>query len=108
VNAVNPSYLYRSGMPLDLDLQWAERLGREAVNLFSNGIDRPILLTVKKEEIGFSVDLYNLSGVDGIEGLHRFVDRRFYNPDGYSVTEESKRYLAEIVPEIPEENYGLM
>jgi len=108
VNAVNPSYLYRCGMPLDLDLQWAERLGREAVNLFSNRMDRQILLTVKKEEIGFSVDPYNLSGVDGIEDLHRFVDRRFYNPDGYSVTEESKRYLAEIVPEIPEDDYGLM
>jgi 6-phosphofructokinase 1 len=108
VNAVNPSYLYRSGMPLDLDLQWAERLGREAVNLLSNGIGRQILLTVKKEETGFSVDPYNLSGVDGIEDLHRFVDRRFYNPDDYLVTESGKKYLSEIMEEIPEDDYGLM
>ena len=108
VNAVNPSYLYRSGMPLDLDLHWAERLGREAVNLLSNGIDRQILLTVKKEETGFSVDPYNLSGVDGIEDLHRFVDRKFYNPDNYSVTESGKKYLSEIMEEIPEDDYGLM
>lgn len=107
VNAVNPSYLYRSGTPCDLDLQWAERLGREAVKLIADGIQESVFLTIQKEERGFSIAPYPLSRLKGIEDFHRFVDKRFYESDAYSITEEGKRYFAEVVPEIAADDYGI-
>lgn len=107
VNAVNPSYLYRSGIPLDLDLRWAERLGREAVNLLSRQAEKRIFLTIKKKEKGFSIAPYPLSDVKSIDEIHRFVSETFYNQDEYTVTPEGKKYLSEIVPEYSEIDYGL-
>lgn len=107
VNGVNPSYLYRSGMPSDLDLQLADKLGREAINLLSNGLEKPVFLTIKKETNGFSISPYPLSNMRSIQEFHRFVDKRFYNPESYSITEEGKKYLSEIVEEIAEQTYGL-
>ena len=108
VNGINPSYLYRSGAPSDLDLEWASKLGKEAVTLLSDGLERPVFLTIRKEARGFSTAPYPLSNMESIEEFHRFVDERFYRPDDYSVTEEGKKYLAEIVEEIREEEYGLI
>ena len=110
VNVVNPSYLYRSGTPSALDLHWADKLGREAIKLLSNGLEKPVFLTINKKEKGreFSISPYALSNMKSIEEFHRFVDNRFYNPDDYSVTEEGKKYLAEIVEEISDDQYGLI
>jgi len=108
VNAVNPSYLYRSGAPCDLDMQWGDKLGKEAIRLNSEGLGGTVVLTIQKGERGFSMAPYSISKLNGIKDFHRFVDRRFYDPDGYSVTEEGRRYLVEIAPEIPEQDYGLM
>jgi 6-phosphofructokinase len=107
VNGMNPSYLYRSGRPADLDCEWAVKLGGEAVKLISQGLKTPAFLTIEKKPEGFSIDLYPVSGLKNIECFHRFVDERFYNFDDYSVTARGKRYLMEIIEEIPEENYGL-
>jgi 6-phosphofructokinase 1 len=46
--------------------------------------------------------------MENIQKFHRFVDERFYNPDDYSVTEEGKKYLAEVVEEIIDDEYGLI
>ena len=107
VNAVNPSYLYRSGTSSALDIEWAEKLGREAVRLLSHGPERPTFLTIKKEGKEFTISPYPLSNLQCMEEFHRFVDKRFYDPDNYSVTEEGKNYLSEIVEEVPEGKYGL-
>ena len=107
VNGVNPSYLYRSGTPSSLDLCWAEKLGKEAIRLLSQSFEASIFLTVKKETKGFSVFPYPLSNFKGIRELHRVVDKRFYNHEEYAVTEEGRKYLAEIVEEIAEQTYGL-
>jgi 6-phosphofructokinase 1 len=107
VNGVNPSYLYRSGTPSSLDLCWAEKLGKEAIRLLSQSFEASIFLTVKKETKGFSVFPYPLSNFKGIRELHRVVDKRFYNHEKYAVTEEGRKYLAEIVEEIAEQTYGL-
>jgi len=108
VNGVNPSYLYRSGAASDLDLKWANELGREAVNLLSDDLNKPAILTIKKEAREFSIAPYHLSNLKSIEELHRFVDERFYNPKDFSATEAAKKYLAEIVQEICEDKYGLI
>lgn len=107
INAVNPSYLYRSGIPSELDLEWATKLGKEAMNLLSDGFEKSVFLTITKESKGFSIAEYPLSNMKSIEEFHRFVDKRFYNPEHYSVTEIGKKYLLEIVDEIYEDHYGL-
>jgi 6-phosphofructokinase 1 len=107
VNGINPSYLYRSGMPSDLDLKLAGKLGREAINFLSDGLEKPVFLTIEKKAKGFSISPYPLSNMRNIQEFHRFVDKRFYNPDRYSVTEEGKKYLSEIIDEIHEDHYGL-
>src|SRR4030042_583303 len=38
VNFVNPSYLYRSGSPCELDYAWAMRLGKKAVEMIAGGL----------------------------------------------------------------------
>jgi 6-phosphofructokinase 1 len=107
VNGVNPSYLYRSGPPSSLDLCLAEKLGKQAIRLLSQRFEASFFLTVKKETKGFSVFPYPLSNFKGIRELHRVVDKRFYDHEGYAVTEEGRKYLAEIVEEIAEQTYGL-
>lgn len=108
VNGLNPSYLYRSGAPGKLDLEWAGHLGREAVRLLCEGIDAATFLTVQRRSGAFSVAPYPLKGIAGIEKLHRFVDERFYNPQSYMITENGKKYLSAIIDELPLlETYGI-
>jgi 6-phosphofructokinase len=108
INSVNPSYLYRSGAPNALDALWAEKLGRRAVRLLADGVTGPNLLTVQKSENGFYLAERPLSEFVSIEELHRKVDRRFYDPAGFAISEVGRRYMKEIVREIPEDpDYGL-
>jgi 6-phosphofructokinase len=108
VNAVNPSYLYRSGSPDELDACWARHLGTVAVDTLLSGISEPLLLTVQRHDSTFSTANYPLSLFDSIEHLHRFVDERFYDAGEYSITPQGKEYLCSFVKEIPAcEDYGL-
>lgn len=103
INAVNPSYLYRSGNPSHLDFQTATMLGKEAVNVFADGLTALALLTVRKDEKGFSCVPFPLSQFRGIEGLHRFVDKNFYDVNNYSVTNQGKEYFSAFLVESPPE-----
>ena len=108
INAVNPSYLYRSGAPNALDALWAEKLGRRAVRLLTGGASGQNLLTIQKSEDGFYPAEKRLSGFGSIEELHRKVDRRFYDSAGFAMSEAGRRYMKEIVREIPDDpDYGL-
>jgi len=108
INAVNPSYLYRSGAPNALDALWADKLGRRAVRLLAEGAIGPNLLTIQKSEEGFCPAEKPLSEFGSIETLHRKVDRRFYDAAGFAISEAGRRYMKEIVREIPNDpNYGL-
>jgi 6-phosphofructokinase len=108
VNAVNPSYLYRSGSPGELDAHWARSLGTVAVETLLRGISEPLFLTVQRYDSTFSTGFYPLSSFDSIERLHRLVDERFYDAAGYSITPQGKEYLSPLVEEIPAcGGYGL-
>lgn len=108
INAVNPSYLYRSGAPNELDKHWAKELGKEAVKLLVDGIDESIFLAVQRDNTVFKIENVPLSKFSSIDKLHRFVNRGFYNPEEFQITENGKKYLKEIVKEIPhDESYGL-
>jgi 6-phosphofructokinase 1 len=108
VNAVNPSYLYRSGKPCELDLQWAQTLGRKAVEICVDGVDENVFLGVERENSGFRPAAYPLSRFDDIQALHRFVDARFYDPETYSMTDQAGSYLSAILEEMPpHRGYGI-
>lgn len=108
VNGVNPSYLYRSGAPGKLDLEWAKNLGREAVGMLSGGIEGVAFLTIQRKGNGFFLSNCPLKNVDGIEELHRFVDERFYDPDQYVITENGNEYLAAMIDELlDDDGYGI-
>jgi len=107
VNAVNPSYLYRSGKPDILDLTWAHRLGDAAVQSFSKGFEGQVLLTVQRGDEDFYADSFPLDKINDFEQLHRFVDERFYDPEACMATSAGRRYLKYIVEELPRAGYGI-
>ncbi len=107
INSINPSYLYRSGEPNELDRFWAQRLGETAIKFLAQGIDESIFLAIQKDNSGFKIKDIPLSKFNSIDELHRFVDERFYNPQEFKITEIGKKYLGEIIREIPVEEYGL-
>lgn len=108
VNAVNPSYLYRSGAPNGLDREWAEKLGIAAAELLLQGDGEPAFLAIQREGKAFSERAFSLSNFRSSHDLHRFVDGRFYNPEAFQITGEGLEYLRAIEKEIPlPERYGL-
>jgi 6-phosphofructokinase 1 len=107
VNAVNPSYLYRSGRPNDLDLNTAKLLGKNAVNLFIAGLDKCVFESVQFKEGSVYADNYEFSGLNNIEEFHRFVINKFYDAGNFTATEEAVKYLSIIVPALNKDNYGL-
>jgi len=108
INAVNPSYLYRSGVPNELDQYWAQRLGEKAVKLLADGTNETCFLAIQKDKSGFRIQDFPLSKFNSIYELHRFVDNRLYDPEEFQITENGRMYLREIVEEIPlEKSYGI-
>jgi len=107
VNSVNPSYLYRSGKPNELDYNSAVLLGREAVDILSKGITEPVFLTLQSAGSGFHPEILDLKQLNNIEDFHRFVDSRYYNVDEYRPTAEGRAYLKKIVSEVDEVPYGI-
>lgn len=106
INTINPSYLYRSGAPNDLDQFWAKALGEAAVKLLAEGINESTFLAVQKDKAGFKIQNTSLSKFKSITELHRFVDDRFYDWQEFQMTEIGKTYLREIIREIPFEKYN--
>ncbi|MGA2362494.1 MAG: 6-phosphofructokinase [Candidatus Aminicenantales bacterium] len=108
INAINPSYLYRSGAPISVDKKAAEILGEKAVRLLAGRVKEPTFLHIQKKERGFSAIPSPLSTFRSIQDLHRFVDSRFYDPKEFSITETARRYLEDFVKDRPSpKNYGL-
>ena len=108
VNAVNPSYLYRSGRPVRLDLEWGTELGRIAVESLRSGVDESVLLAVRREGSRFVPASYPLSYFGSPSAMHRLVDARFYDPRSYAVTAEGKRFFSPIVDKLPlSRQYGI-
>jgi 6-phosphofructokinase 1 len=65
-------------------------------------------LAIQKNKSGFRIQEFPLSKFSSIDELHRFVDNRLYDPEKLQITEDGKKYLKEIVKEIPvEKRYGI-
>jgi len=108
INAVNPSYLYRSGLPNKLDIVWARRLGQRAVRILTSGREDPTFLSIQKNKSGFKIKDIPLSNFKSIKELHKVVDMRFYDSAEFQISELGKRYMKEVVREILlDKSYGL-
>jgi len=100
VNSVNPSYLYRSGKPNDLDREIAGVLGQAAVTHLSDSKET-VFLHVKEGVPDFEIDKFAFNSLDDIESFHRFVDNSLYNPESYSITQAGRKYFDTFVPFYP-------
>lgn len=107
INPVNPSYLYRSGKPNNLDSRGAEILGKRAIEILRNNLGEPIFLTLQKSNAVFEAKEFDLQNINNIEEIHRFVDDRYYDSSEFRITEKGKDYLSFIIKEMPEPEYGL-
>ena len=107
INAVNPSYLYRSGAPNALDRKWASQLGEMSVRVLAEGPSQPFFLSIQKQESDYYLIDIPLNKFRSIQDLHRFVDVRFYNEHEFQISKVGLDYLAPIIPKIPSnEAYG--
>jgi len=108
VNFVNPSYYYRVGNPNKLDLNAANKIGRDSIRLLEKGIDKPVfILTGFNEESKIQLDTFPLSDLKSIEDFHRYVPRNFYDLKKYNVNESAVEYLSKIASPLPQVQYGL-
>jgi len=99
-NAVNPSYLYRSGKPDNLDFTVAQQMGKMAVDILLGEVTEPVLLATNCVDGKVSIELLPLSNfpkTDEGRFTKRFVNSNFYNPDTYQITSNGKKYLYPIV-----------
>ncbi|MHA1755439.1 MAG: 6-phosphofructokinase, partial [Promethearchaeota archaeon] len=108
INAVNPSYIYRSGSSNKIDFYWAKNLGEKAVEVLASGLNESIFLFIQIEQNNFFIHTFSLKEFKSIKEIHRYVEKSFYNPYEYKITEQGKLYLKKIIKEIPEYfNYGV-
>ncbi len=108
VNSVNPSYLYRSGKPNELDLSASKILGQKAIALINKKIDSPIFLTTNFRKNELCAVPLPLTEIDNIEHLHRFVTAQYYDAFQLNVTVEGRNFFSKIVREFPKINYKLV
>ena len=97
INAVNPSYLYRSGMPNKLDFSIAQKAGYMAVDLLlKNHVSEHILLATKYDDDKMSIESVPLNKFNRTKNGRfpkRYVDKRFYDPNKYKITSSGEEYL---------------
>ncbi len=108
INAVNPSYIYRSGSSNIIDFYWAKNLGEKAVEVLASGLNESIFLFIQLKQNNFFIQTFSLEEFQSIEVIHRYVEKSFYNPYEYQITEQGKLYLKNFIKEIPEcFDYGI-
>jgi hypothetical protein len=90
-----------------LDLLFAQKLGKKAVELLSEGLQEPAFLFIQRNGRFFGLQKHPLNKVHSIEQLHKFVDGSFYSPSQFEATRTAKKYLDCIVKKISHVEYGL-
>ena len=106
INSVNPSYLYRSGRPNDLDFTTAMKLGREAVKYLNKKPAHPIFLITEKKDGDFIIGYYLIANLKNIEYFHRYINDEFYNSDILNATDSARQYLSTMNNAFLDEKYG--
>lgn len=107
VNSINPSYLYRSGKPNKLDVTAARKMGTESIKFLKAKEKGVNFLATKFDMNKLKVSQHDVSHLESIEQIHRFVTEQFYNKDKMQVTKEGIKYLKKITPLIQSNKYSL-
>ena len=107
VNSINPSYLYRSGKPNNLDLSAAQKMGIESIKFLKAKVKGVNLFTTKFVKNELRVARHDVSHLESIHQIHRFVTEQFYDFNRMQVTREGIKYLKKITPLIQSSKYGL-
>lgn len=109
INAVNPSYLYRSGQPNRLDQAAARIAGKTAIKVLEKGIDKPVLLMNTFDKNRSSLKYFNfpLFSITSIDKIHRFVPSDFYDPFSFKATRLAINYLRQVSNELEQDMYNL-
>jgi 6-phosphofructokinase len=97
VNAVNPSYLYRSGAPCRMDALWAARLARKTVDRIVGHPGQSVFLAIGRDSDRPLVRPIPLSEIKDMKRFHRFVPPLFYDAENLSVTKTGLEYLQRFI-----------
>lgn len=106
INSVNPSYLYKSGRPNELDFSTALKLGREAVKYLNNKPEHPLFLITEKKDDDFIIGNYSIAKLKNIEYFHRYINEEFYNSGDLNATNSAGKYLSTMNKAFPVFKYG--
>jgi 6-phosphofructokinase len=107
INAINPSYLYRSGKPCNIDMQCASMLGTKSVKLFLGKFTEPTFLSLKEKQKKHILEQIPIRLLSSIDDFHRFLDDRLYDARLLQATKYARKYWKTIVPEFKNVSYGL-
>ena len=107
INFVNPSYLYRSGSPNELDVTCASLLGEQAFFELSNKLSESIFLSLKDNSDNFEVESIPITKLGSMEDFHRFVPNSFYDAKKLRPTDQYRKYLSKINFKNKKIKYGL-
>jgi 6-phosphofructokinase 1 len=100
VNAVNPSYWYRSGQAGSVDRLAAETMSRHAFELIQNGLQEHRFVFIDLQGSAFKANdcaFTDFQKTDRGRFPKRFITRDFYDPDSFSATSLWAEYLGPIV-----------
>lgn len=106
VNFVNPSYLYRSGKPNELDFKIASNIGERAGELVKRGLTDSVFLSVQFNRKDFFIEELPFNNIKNIEEFHRYVPSFFYDKENMTATNEYHKFINNIIRVIPNINYG--
>jgi 6-phosphofructokinase len=106
INAVNPSYLYRSGAPCTLDRACARLLATRAMMLLKKGVEDSGFLVLKMHRGKYSTGFETVQAVENMNRFHRFIDGHLYDETNFRATRDALKYWRTFVPEFPILQYG--
>jgi 6-phosphofructokinase 1 len=99
-NHVIPSYLLRSGSPIELDKNFALKLGQLAIESVIAESQKQVACVIRSGE-KLEPRLLDIEDVLGFDGsgnvIPRGLDLRFYNPEDYQITEAGTEYFKPIM-----------
>jgi 6-phosphofructokinase 1 len=100
VNAVNPSYLYRSGRPNPIDKAAAIEMGAMAIDHLMAEETTVFLYTAFEPGPVFRLRKFDFNGLNDIEEFHRFVGSELYDPENYTIRDAGEKYFNTFVPKL--------
>ncbi|MBL7086948.1 MAG: 6-phosphofructokinase [Candidatus Cloacimonetes bacterium] len=119
INAVNPSYIYRSGVPNKLDNEVSKKLGETAISkILNHEVNEHIFLSTQYNRGGYKIETVPISKFAKTKDDRfpkRGVPPSFYDQKKYQITPIAKQYFSKIIDvdeqhnneKIYKEYYGL-